>query len=200
MAAAPRGGTEVAGVVGTAQPEAAAETAAGHATADPPAGTRRPSGARLKPDDDAREPRPGRRRRIGSAGRLATFHGLVLVLVLGGLTVALIRNFTSSYESTAAKALAAELRSYGSAAAGRPAGQSLRSFTVRYQRSHPLPSGESVVVVLAGVGRVETAGATDLDASRTVAALIAAPPSRALVRAITVRANPLELVAVPITV
>jgi len=153
---------------------------------------------------DAPLGRDGRRTRarlgrFGSAGRLAAFHGLVLAVVLGAVVVALVRDFTASYESLAAESLAAEVRSFAAAARARPAGEGLHVLSIDYLRRHALPTGEVLVVSDVGSGEVETAGARSVVASPVVARLLATPPDRTVVRTLSIASRPVEIVAAPIT-
>ncbi len=155
-------------------------------------------------DRDPPAPRPRwtalahRLRRIGSAGRLAAFHAVLLAVVLGAVVVALVRNFTASYETIAANGLIAEVKAYAVAAQARPTGQDLRRFSVDYLSRHALASGSTIVVALTGVGRVETSGGHALAASPAGVALAGAPPPRTVTKVAEVGGRPVELVAAPI--
>ncbi len=142
---------------------------------------------------------PRRLRKLGSAGRLAGFHGLVLAVVLGAVVVALVRDFTGSYESLAASSLAAEARSFATAARARPPAEDLHALSIAYLRVHALAAGDVLAISELGAGQVETAGARRVVASPPVAALLAAPPARTVVRSLTITGRPFEIVAVPVT-
>lgn len=150
------------------------------------------------PGDPADRRHPGIRR-IGSAGRLAGFHALILLVVLGAVVVALVRNFTASYETVAANSLVAEARSFATAADARPAGEGLRSFTIAYLGVHALPAGDLIAVSVLGSGRVETAGAGPVTRSSLVAPLLGTPPPATVLRPVSIAGKPFELLATPIT-
>jgi len=147
-----------------------------------------------------RAPMPRNRlRRFGSAGRLAAFHAVILALILGAVVIALVRNFTTSYQTLAADGLAAEARSFQTAADARPAGQDLRSFIISYLRQRALPAGDVTVVALTGLGRIETVGAKALSVQPIVASLLATPPASTVIRAVSVQGRPVEILASPVT-
>lgn len=89
--------------------------------------------------------RSGRpRRRIGTAGRLALFHSVVLALVLGVVVATLVSQFSSSYEEIAARALTGEMA--GFAAQKPPAGEGLLAAAATYLSKHELSAGTVVAI------------------------------------------------------
>lgn len=127
-------------------------------------------------------------------------HALVLAVVLGAVAFALVENFTRSYEAVAEQSLGAELHSFARAAAARPAGQDLFSFTNTYLRGHTLPTGEVVVVAIQGRGSVGSPGSVDLARLPQVKQLLKAPPSASTVSRISLDGYPNLLVAAPVLV
>ena len=77
-------------------------------------------------------------------------------IVLGAVVVALVRNFSVSYEAAAGSGIAGQLRAFERAAQARPSNETLRSFSYQFLRTHPIGSGDAVVISLAGSGRVVT--------------------------------------------
>lgn len=139
-------------------------------------------------------------RRPRTAGRLAAMHALVLAVVLGAVAFALVENFSRSYEAVAEQSLGAELHSFANAAADRPAGQDLFSFTNTYLRGHSLPTGEVVVVAIQGRGSVGSPGSVDLARLPEVQRLLQAPPAASTVSRISLDGYPTLLVAAPVLV
>lgn len=158
-------------------------------------------------DPPARPPEPPRRiltertsrlRRIGSAGRLASLHAAVLALVLGAVVVALVRNFSVSYEAAAASAIAGQLRAYEQAASARPPTETLRAFSARFLRTHPIGAGNAVIVSLAGGDRVVTGRYGPLLADPRVRRWLTTPPPSTRSFAATVGGQPVEVVGAPL--
>lgn len=142
--------------------------------------------------------RPRRRLpRIGSAGRLAAFHLLILFIALGALTAVLVTSFSASYERVANAGLIAEARSFATAAERPGAASDVRSFAVSYLAARALPAGEVAIV---GLGRavIATPGATAVARQPELAPLLATPPATSRQFPLTVAGTPYEVLAVPI--
>ena len=135
---------------------------------------------------------------MGSAGRLATFHAVVLALALGVVTVALVRSFSASFETAAATEIGGQLHQYEQAALSRPKTESLRSFSVHFLETHPLAAGDTVIVALSGAGLVVTGNSSPLVHDVRVNQWFASPPAATQVFSVTVTGVPLEIVAAPI--
>jgi signal transduction histidine kinase len=157
--------------------------------------THGPAAGRQTDHDHDRRDR--RRRRPGTAGRLALFHALVLALVLGVVVAALVRQFSSSYEGIAARALTGELESF--AAQHPPAGEPLLRTAARYFHNHELPAG-TVVSVGDPAGHYVAAGdwASAFVADPAIRHDLLAPPARTLALASTVAGRSVELLVAPI--
>jgi signal transduction histidine kinase len=145
-------------------------------------------------------PQAPRRHRLGSAARLAAFHALILIVVLGAVVALLIRQFATSYQTLGARALASELRVYSAeaSAAGRPG--NLENFTVGFLQTRALPSGTVLVVGLAGNRIIATPGATALLKDPRVSAWLANPPAAAWSREVSVSGAPTEVLVAPLLV
>ena len=135
-----------------------------------------------------------------TAGRLAALHAVVLAIVLGAVAFALVENFSRSYEAVAEQSLAAEMHSFQRAAASRPAGQDLFTFTQLYLRGHSLPTGEVVVVAVPGHGTVGSAGSVDLTRLPQVRRLLLRAPDQSTVSRIILDGYPTLIVAAPVFV
>ena len=143
--------------------------------------------------------RPGHRR-FGTATRLAAFHALVLVIVLGAVVFLLVRQFTLSYQSVAARALAEEMKAYTSAASSAVRTTDLKSFTVGYLQSRALPAGTALVVSFPGNQVVVTADATRLLDDPRLAAWLRSAPAASITKATHVDGNPTEVLVAPLVV
>jgi signal transduction histidine kinase len=119
-----------------------------------------------------------RRRRVGTAVRLAALQALLLAVVLGLAVFGLLRAFESQSTTATTRTMTTELRAFEAATAHRPAGQSLREMTVRYLRTRVLPAGELVVVTLPGGAVRGSAGSGWLVRDPAVRGWAANPPAR----------------------
>jgi signal transduction histidine kinase len=137
-------------------------------------------------------------RRIGSAGRLASLHAIVLALVLGAVVVALVRSFSTSYEAAAAADIGGRLKLYQQDALARPSSENLRTFSYQFLQTHPLAPGDSIIIALVGSGLVVTGNSAPLIHDPTVSKWFVQPPSSTVAHSATVGGIPLEIVAAPI--
>ena len=135
--------------------------------------------------------------RIGSAGRLAIYHSVILTVVLGAVVLGLIRNFTSSYQSVAAASIGAELRDFERQAQKQQPTR-LQPFAVNFLRSHALAPGDVVVINLNGVGRVATPSAQPVLANPIVQPWLNTPPAHSVAVSTMIGGHPTELVGAPI--
>jgi two-component system, OmpR family, sensor kinase len=100
------------------------------------------------------------RRRVGTAAQLAVVHGLVLATVLGLAVLGLLHAFRSQTAASTSRSLVAEMGNFATAAAQRPAEQTLRRFAEGYLRTRALPQDELLVVTLPDRTRLGSAGST----------------------------------------
>ena len=136
-------------------------------------------------------------RRVGSAGRLATFNSVILALVLGAVVAVFIRNFTSSYQTVAASSIGVELREFQQQALKqRPA--NLEAFAASFLRNHALAPGDVVVIDFTSVSRLATPGSGPVLANAIVRPWLHVPPSRSVVVSTVIAGHPTELVGAPI--
>jgi signal transduction histidine kinase len=121
----------------------------------------------------------------------------VLALVLGVVVAALVRQFSSSYEGIAARALTGEMESF--AAQHPPAGEPLLKTAARYFHNHELPAG-TVVSVGVPTGHFVAAGdwAASFVADSAVRRALLAPPTRSVASASTVAGRSVEFLVTPI--
>ncbi|HUX05423.1 MAG TPA: HAMP domain-containing sensor histidine kinase [Acidimicrobiales bacterium] len=135
--------------------------------------------------------------RLGSAGRLAIYHSLILTVVLGAVVLGLIRNFTSSYQTVAASSIGAELRDFQQQALQRQP-TDLQRFAVNFLRNHTLAPGDVVVINLNGVGRVATPRSQPVLANSIVQPWLSSPPTQSVAVSTVIDGHPTELVGAPI--
>jgi len=137
------------------------------------------------------------RRRPGTAARLAGFHALVLLVVLGAVVVVFVKQFAASYRTLGARALTSELRAYVAAAADRPANGDLQGFTVSYLQARALPAG-TVLIVSLPASRVATPGSSVLLSDARVTGWLAHPPTKTFTTATHVNGALTEFLVSPI--
>lgn len=125
-------------------------------------------------------------------------HALVLAVVLGVVALVLVSTFSTSYEAIAAGNLGAELRLFATTASSRPATQSLEAFSYSYLQTHPITSGDAVLVSLVHNPRIETTGGLALDRSSAVESLLQHSSYRSEARTMIIGARSVELVTAPL--
>jgi signal transduction histidine kinase len=120
---------------------------------------------------------PGRRRRrLGSATRLAAFLALLLALVLSVTAFETQRAFASRSLDSVTRDSVSELASYQRALAGTSSAH-VGTVTTAYLRSRVLPQGEVVVLALPDGVRLGSAGSAPLLRSPAVRAVLEAAPT-----------------------
>jgi two-component system, OmpR family, sensor kinase len=133
-------------------------------TADLGTATPAPPATAPFPDADT----SARRRRVGTAARLAIAHALVLTTVLGLAVLGLLHAFRTQTASSTSSSLVAEMGNFANAAAARREAQTLRRFTEGYLRTRALPQGELLVVTLPDGSKLGSAGSNWLLATPQV--------------------------------
>ena len=139
------------------------------------------------------------RLRLGSAGRLLLLHGVVVALVLGVVSVQVIRDFTVHYQSTVLADLGDELTGYSAAYLGRPAGQSLEAFSRSYLVTHPVPTGEVLLIGLPHQPILGSGHAADLVGVARVRTWLSTPPASTVTDQVKVGTVSYLTLASPIT-
>lgn len=140
-----------------------------------------------------------RRIRLGTAGRLALFHALVIAAVLAIVVVQFTQAFASRYETTITNDLSENVRAFSEGAAGRPATQSLAAFSRSFLASHGAVAGDVMIIsvpsqhLALGIG-----GAGALAAAPQVATLLRRPPRATVLSDVTLHKTPQEVLAAPI--
>lgn len=138
------------------------------------------------------------RRRWGTASRLAGFLAAVLLLLVGLVTVGLLRAYDAQSTASTLRSLNAELRNVAVAASGRPVGQSLPEFAESYLRTQVLPAGESVIITLRNGSALGSDGSGPLLQAPQIHRWIATAPSRGLKATVSAGGTEWDLVAAPL--
>jgi signal transduction histidine kinase len=118
---------------------------------------------------------PNRRRRLGSASRLAAFLAILLALILSVTAYETERAFANQSIASTTRSLVSEIDSYSRATA-RTTPASLEPATVAYLQGRVLVQGESLMIGLPSGHRFGSAGAGALFAEPGVRRLLASPP------------------------
>lgn len=140
-----------------------------------------------------------RRWRLGTAGRLAAFHALVIATVLGIVVVQLTQVFAARYRATITRDLAENVTSFSESAAARPSTQSLGAFARSFLATHGAVASDLLVVSLPAQHlTLGTTGSGKLAAVPGVAARLARPPARTVLIQATIGDDPEEVLAAPI--
>jgi signal transduction histidine kinase len=139
-----------------------------------------------------------RRHSVGTALRLASFHALLLCVVLGLVSLGLLRTFAAQSSAATVRSLVAEMHAYEKATAARPSGQNLTAFTESYLRTRVLPDGQLIAVVLPGGAVVGSAGSRDLLSSPPLRAWSRQSPSTGVQQRIKLDGVSYQLVAAPL--
>jgi signal transduction histidine kinase len=140
---------------------------------------------------------PNRRRRLGSASRLAAFLAILLALILSVTAYETERAFANQSITSTTRGLVSEVDSYSRATA-RTTPASLEPATVAYLQGRVLVQGESLMIGLPSGHRFGSAGTAALLADPGVRRLLAAPPHATTSYRMTVDGADTLLLASPI--
>ena len=116
-----------------------------------------------------------RRRRFGSASRLAAFLAILLAAILSVTAYETGRAFTNQSVASTTRTLVSEVDSF-SRATGSSTPASLESATVQYLQGRVLVQGESLLIGLSSGRRFGSAGSGALLATPAVRRLLGTPP------------------------
>ncbi len=141
---------------------------------------------------------PGRSRakrpRIGTAGRLAAFHALIIATVLGIVVIQFTQTFANRYRTTITRDLSENVTSFTQMAANRPSDQSLAAFTRSFLANRGPIAGDVLVISLPSrhllLGTSESA---QLSKIPKIAALLAHPPNATVVTQVSIGDTPEEV-------
>lgn len=150
---------------------------------------------------DAREEVAGllSRFRIGTAGRLALFHALVIATVLGIVVLQFTQAFASRYQSTITSDLSENVSAFSHGAAVRPVTQSLEAFSRSFLASHGEVAGDIIIITIPSSHlALGTVGSGALAAVPRVATLLRHPPRSTVLSQVTLNRSPQEVLAAPV--
>ncbi|MHB1726228.1 MAG: sensor histidine kinase, partial [Acidimicrobiales bacterium] len=137
--------------------------------------------------------------RIGTAGRLALFHALVIATVLGIVVLQFTQAFASRYQSTIISDLSENVSAFSHGAAVRPATQSLKAYSRSFLASHGEVAGDILIITIPSNHlSLGTVGSGALAAVPTVATLLRHPPRATVLSQVTLNRSPQEVMAAPI--
>ncbi len=161
-----------------------------------PEGERAGAGPASAPAGGQRQRR--QRPRLGTAGRLAAFHALVIATVLGVVAIQFTRAFASRYLTTITSDLVENVTTFSAGASSRPAGQSLAVYTRSFLADHGA-HGDLMAVSIPSQGvDLGTAGSRALAELPAVASALKRPPPRTEVLHVTLNGSSQEVMAAPI--
>ncbi len=137
--------------------------------------------------------------RVGTVGRLAAFHALVIASVLGIVVFQFTQEFSNRYRTTIMSNLSANVSSFTRAAGNRPSTQSLTVFTRTFLANQGPSAVNFIVVALPGAHLVlGTQGSAKLSQSPAIAAALKRPPASATFSSTTINGISEIVLAVPI--
>jgi signal transduction histidine kinase len=136
--------------------------------------------------------------RWGTAARLATILGVILVAVLSLTTFGVVRAYTSQLQASTTRSLADELQAFAGNARQRPNGQSLAAFTRGFLQTRALDDNEVLVIALAGRSTFGSSGSAELLRTPHVRAWSLHPLSTSERLTLTAGKTSWELVAIPL--
>lgn len=140
---------------------------------------------------------PTRRRRLGSASRLAAFLAILLAVILSVTAYETDRAFANQSIASTTRGLVSEVDSFSRATSATTAA-SLEPATVAYLQGRVLVQGESLLIGLGSGRRFGSAGSAALLADRQVRHLLSRPPSTAATYRMTLDGSDTLLLASPI--
>ncbi len=166
---------------------------------------------------DAREPAPDRRTRpseqrtrsrsrtrriprVGTVGRLAAFHALIIASVFGIVVVQFTQSFANRYRSTIVSDLTENVTQFTRAASTRPPSQSLLAFSHAYLATHASSHTDQLAISLPSDGQIlATPGSNALLANASVRRLADTPPTSSVLTQVPGNGHAELVLAVPIT-
>jgi len=138
-----------------------------------------------------------RRRRLGSASRLAAFLAILLVVILSVTAYETDRAFVNQSVASTTRSLVSEVDSFSRATAATTA-TSLEPATVAYLQGRVLVQGESLLIGLDSGRRFGSAGSGALLADVQIRRLLSRPPKATTTYRMTVGGSDTLLLASPI--
>ncbi len=136
---------------------------------------------------------------MGTVGKLAGFHALVVASVLAIVALQLTLEFSNRYRATITRDLSENVVLFDRAASIRPASQSLPAFARDFLASHGETGGDQLAIALPTFHTtLGSPGVARLMAVPKVRSLSTAPPLKSTIETVTVAGIPTLVLAVPI--
>lgn len=142
--------------------------------------------------------RAARRRRFGTASRLALLHGLVIAIVLGVVVAQIVNSLASQLVITTTNDLKEDVTEFVDAAAVRPAGQDLSTFAQQYLATRVPPSRHLLVLLVPGKEPIASAGAGAVLSPSVLQPWISRPPSASIVQQLRLGSVDYGVMAAPV--
>lgn len=137
--------------------------------------------------------------RVGTVGRLAAFHALIIASVLGIVVFQFTQAFSNRYRTTIISDLTENVASYSRAAADRPGTQSLALFTRNFLATHGPAAADYLIVALPADHLIlGTPGSARVSRVSAINALLTRPPKSSVLTQATLNGAPEMVLAVPI--
>lgn len=137
--------------------------------------------------------------RVGTVGRLAAFHALIIASVLGIVVFQFTQAFADRYRATIVSDLTENVASYSRAAGVRPGGESLPTFTRTFLAAHGSARGDYLIVALPADHQVlGTPGSGQVAVTPMIRPLLVHPPKGSVLTQVTLKGEPEFVLAVPI--
>ncbi len=136
---------------------------------------------------------------MGTVGKLAGFHALVVASVLAIVALQLTLEFSNRYRATITRDLYENVVLFDRAAASRPPAQSLPTFARDFLASHGETGGDQLAIALPGFHTtLGSPGVATLMAVPKVRSLGASAPAKSTIVTVTVGGTPTLVLAVAI--
>ncbi len=137
--------------------------------------------------------------RVGTVGRLAAFHALIIASVLGIVVFQFTQAFSNRYRTTIISDLTENVASYSRAAADRPGTQPLALFTRTFLAAHGPAAADYLIVSLPADRLIlGTPGSARVSRMSAINALLTRPPKSSVLTQATLGGAQEMVLAVPI--
>lgn len=137
--------------------------------------------------------------RVGTVGRLATFHALVIASVLAIVVFQFTQAFSNRYRTTIMSNLSQNVSAFTRAAGNRPSTQSLEVFTRTFLANEGSSATDVTIIALPGAHLIlGTQGSAKLLRSPAISAQLKRPPASAIFSNTTLNGTSEIVLVVPI--
>ncbi len=136
---------------------------------------------------------------VGTVGRLAAFHALIIASVLGIVVFQFTQAFTNRYRATIVSDLTENVASYSRSAGARPITQTLPAFTRTFLATHGSAGADYLIVSIPADHQIlGTSGSGQIAVTPAIHPLLDHPPKGSILTQVTLKGNPELVLAVPI--